>query len=159
MRHSTSPLISLADWLRSGHPFPLRWGDARPALDALWPGAQAELDGEVAAGYPFLELEGVEFYFEGTAFNGLCEICLNVWTWESGAPSVYVDYGWLHRGLTQAQVQAALQAQGVAYQVEPGPAFQTPNLRTAQGVLFAFYSDFEVAADAELMKVYLVPPQ
>ena len=78
--------------------------------------------------------------------------------WPKQNHRLIFDYGWLRRGLTNAQVQAALQAQGVAYRVDPGPAFQTPNLRTTSGVLFAFDSDFEVEADAELMRIYLGLP-
>jgi len=137
----------------------LHWGDSRQSLNRLWPAAQAELDAEVAAGFPFLELDGVEFYFEGDGFDQLCEICIKVWAWAPGDASAYFDYGWLRKGLTNVQVQDALRAQGIAYRVELGPAFQTPNLRTATGVIFGFYSDFDIPAEAEIMNVYLGLPK
>ncbi|HEX8658357.1 MAG TPA: hypothetical protein VF690_12515 [Hymenobacter sp.] len=149
--------ISLTEWIRTGLPSPLQWGATRHDFLRLWPGLHAELDAQ-AAGYPFLMLGAVEFYFQTDTFSDLCEVCIKAWALGEGEQCPYFDYGWLRRDLTNARVRAALQAQGVAYRVDPGPAFQTPNLRTNSGVLFAFDSDFEVEADAELMKVYLGLP-
>jgi len=147
-------LIQLREWLRTGLISPLRWGATARDFIELWPTAQAEIDQLRTNGYPFMVLDGVEFYFTTDTFEDLCEICLKAWTLAPDATSAYFDYGWLREGLTNSQVQAALQAQGIAYQVERGPAFQTPNLRTVAGVLFSFYSDFETEAEAELMNVY-----
>lgn len=148
-------LIQLAEWLRTGSILPLQWGATAPDFVKLWPTAQMEIAQLRANGYPFIVLDDVEFYFTTDTFEDLCEICLKVWTIADDTTATYFEYGWLRRGLTNRQVQAALRAQGVAYHVERGPAFQTPNLRTAEGVLFSFYSDFDTEADAELMKVYL----
>ena len=147
--------IPLTEWFCTGLPSPLQWGATRHDFLRLWPSIQAELNAQTAASYPFLTLGEVEFYFNADGFSDLCEVCIKAWALTEAEPSPYFDYGWLRRDLTNTQVQAALQAQGVAYRVDPGPAFQTPNLRTKSGVLFAFDSDFEVEADAELMKVYL----
>ena len=150
--------IHLTDWFRTGLPSPFQWGATRPDFLRLWPNIHAELDGQAAAGCPYLTLDGVEFYFQSDTFSDLCEVCIKAWSLQEEEASSYFDYGWLRRDLTNTQVQAALQAQGVAYRVELGPTFQTPNLRTESGVLFAFDSELEVAADAELMKVYLGVP-
>ena len=147
--------IEVVDWLRTGHISPLQWGDTAHDLIQLWPTAQEEVDYLQAAGYPFLVLDGVEFYFTTDWLEDLCEICIKVWTLAQNEQSTYFDYGCLHKGLTNRQVQAILQAQGIAYQLEHGPAFQTPTLRTAAGVLFSFYSDFVTEAEAEVMNVYL----
>lgn len=156
IRTSLRPMpIQLAEWLRTGLIPPLRWGATVRDFVETWPTAQAEIDQLRASGYPFIVLDDVEFYFTTDAFEDLCEICLKVWTLAEDATSAYFDYGWLRKGLTNSQVQAALQAQGIAYQVERGPVFKTPNMRTANGVLFSFYSDFDTEADAELMNVYL----
>ena len=149
--------IPLTNWFSTGLPSPLQWGATRHDFLRLWPGIDTELDDQ-AAGYPFVMLDVVEFYFQTDTFSDLCEVCIKAWALAEAEPSPYFDYGWLRRGLTNAQVQAALQAQGVAYRVDPGPAFQTPNLRTTSGVLFAFDSDFAVEADAELMRIYLGLP-
>ncbi|RZK28031.1 MAG: hypothetical protein EOO61_22615 [Hymenobacter sp.] len=147
--------IQLAEWLRTGLLSPLHWGaTARDLVEAL-PAAQAEIDQLRTGGYPFIVLDGIEFYFTTDTFEDLCEICMKVWTLAEDATSAYFDYGWLRKGLTNSQVQIALQAQGIAYQVERGPAFKTPNLRTATGVLFSFYTDFDTETDAELMNAYL----
>ena len=150
--------IPLTEWFCTGRPSPLQWGATRHDFLRLWPGLDAELDGQAAAGYPYLTLGEVEFYFQTDPFSDLCEVCIKAWALAEEEPSPYFDYGWLRRDLTNAQVQAALQAQGVAYRVDPGPASQTPNLRTNSGVLFAFDPDFEIEANAELMKVYLGRP-
>jgi hypothetical protein len=150
--------IPLTEWIRTGLPSPLQWGATRPDFLRLWPGLSAELDAQAAAGYPLLMLDPVEFYFQTDPFSDLCEVCIKAWALAEEEPSPYFDYGWLRRDLTNAQVQTALQAQGVAYRVDPGPAFQTPNLRTQSGVLFAFDTVFDNAADAKLMKVYLGLP-
>jgi hypothetical protein len=147
--------IQLTQWLRTGLISPLRWGATARDLIELWPTAQAEIDQLRANDYPFIVLDSVEFYFTTDTFKDLCEICLKAWTLAPDATSSYFDYGCVRGGLTNSQVQAALQAQDIAYQVERGPALQTPNLRTATGVLFSFYSDFDAEADAELMNVYL----
>jgi hypothetical protein len=148
-------LIQLAEWLRTGQIAPLQWGTSVHDFVVRWPTVAAEIAHLQASGYPYIVLDEVEFYFTANAFEDLCEICIQVWTLSADATSTYFNYGWLRKGLTHQQVQAALQAHGVAYRVERGPAFQTPNLRTAEGVVFGFYSDFEAEADAELMKVYL----
>jgi hypothetical protein len=150
--------IYLLDWLRTGLPSPLQWGATQADFLQLWPDAHAEMDAQAAAGYPFLTLGGVEFYFQTDSFSDLCEICIKAWALAEGERSPYFEYGWVRQDLTNAQVQAALQALGVGYQVERGPTFQTPNLRTTQGVLFVFDSDFETEAGGELMKVYLALP-
>jgi hypothetical protein len=150
-------LIQLAKWLRTGQIAPLQWGTSARDFVELWPTAQAEIAHLQASGYPYIVLDEVEFYFTTDAFEDLCEICIQVWRLPEEVAATYFEYGWLRKGLNNQQVQAALKAQGIAYYVERGPAFQTPNLRTDGGVLFGFYSDFEAEADAELMKVYLKP--
>jgi hypothetical protein len=147
--------IQLAEWLRTGHILPLRWGATAHNLVDCWPSAQAEIEQLRAFGYPYIVLDDVEFYFTRDTFENLCEICIQVWALPEDATSAYFEYGWLRPGLTNSEVQTALQAQGIGYQVERGPECKTPNLRTAEGVLFGFYSDFETEADAKLMKVYL----
>jgi hypothetical protein len=147
--------IQLAEWLRTGHISPLRWGATAHDLVDCWPAAQVEIDHLRAFGCPYIVLDDVEFYFTTDPFEDLCEICIQVWALPQEATSGYFEYGWLRPELTNSQVQAALQAQGIAYQLERGPTFQTPNLRTAEGILFGFYSDFETEADARLMKIYL----
>jgi hypothetical protein len=155
--------IQLADWLAQGSPAPLRWGDPLAAVVAHWPEAKAEVDEQLRRGYPFAYLDEVEFYFEGdkgNEFAQLSEIVIKAWAIAPHDASAYFDYGWLRKGLTLGQVQAALDAAAIAYQLERGPAFNTPNLRTATGVLFAFYADqaYVTPADdaaAELSKVYL----
>jgi hypothetical protein len=147
--------IKLVEWFRTGHISPLQWGSSEHDFSRLWSSAQAEIAQARAAGYPFLMLDSVEFYFTTDCFEDLYEICIKAWTLARNELSTYFDYGWLHKGLTNAQVQATLQSQGIAYQLERGLAFQTPNLRTASGVLFSFYPDFDTEANAELMNVYL----
>jgi hypothetical protein len=149
-------LLQLAEWLRIGHILPLRWGAAAHNLVKFWPvTAQAVIEQLRAFGCPYIVLDDVEFYFTTDALEDLCEICIQVCALLENATSAYFEYGWLRQGLTNSQVQPALQERGLAYQVERGPTFQTPNLRAAEGVVFSFYSDFETEADAKLMKVYL----
>ncbi len=150
--------IELVDWINTGHISPLQWGDTAHHLSQLWPTARGEIADLRAAGYPFVVLDNVEFYFTTDWYEDLCEICIKVWTLAENEQSTRFDYGWLHKGLTNSQVQATLQVKGITYRLECGPVFQTPNLRTVTGVLFSFYSDFETEAEAELMNVYLSVP-
>ena len=102
--------IQLADWLARGRPAPLRWGDPLAAVVAHWPEAEAEVDEQLRRGYPFAHLDEVEFYFEGVEgneFAQLSEIVIKAWAIAPHDASAYFDYGWLRKGLTLAQVQAA----------------------------------------------------
>jgi predicted N-acetyltransferase YhbS len=102
--------IELMEWLRTGHLLPLQWGDTAHDLSQLGPTAQAEINHLRASGYPFIVLDGVEFYFSTDGFEDLCEICIKVGTLAKNEHSTYFNYGWLHKGLTNKQVQATLQA-------------------------------------------------
>jgi hypothetical protein len=152
-------LIQLNDWLLTGRIAPFHWGISKDDLCRILPSAQGEIDELLAAGFPYVVLDGVEFYFTGNTFEDLAEIVIQTWKLDAKHSSTYFDYGWLQSGLKNAQVHQVLKGQNVSYKTERGPHFQTPNLRTSKGILFAFYSDFEHEPDAELMNVYLVNPE
>jgi len=148
--------ISLNDWLRLGTIRPLKWGASLSDFFNLWPTEKAGFEQLIRLGYPFLDLDNIEFYFEDNGFQHLNEVVIKVWCLSQEEASPYFDYGWLRADLSFWQVQAALCQLDIAHAVERGPAYNTPGIRTSSGCLFAFYVDDEQKdEDAILAKIYL----
>ncbi len=151
--------ISLNDWLRQGTIQPLQWGASLSDFFSLWPVEEENFKQLINLGYPFLCLDNIEFYFEGNHFNHLAELVIKVWCLSEKEPSAYFDYNWLRAGLTYAQVRTALSELNILHAIERGPAYNTPNIRTASGCLFAFYADDEQSDENVILaKIYLTEP-
>lgn len=146
--------VSVTDWIRTGRIAPLHWGMSLKEMLTLWPSAQAHADDLLARGYPFFLLDECEFYFLDEELTHLCEVIIKVLNLSQPSHAQYFDYGWLRVGLALHEVRENLNQSAVQYELERGPRFQTPNLRTSHGVLFASDPDFEKEAEAELLKLY-----
>jgi len=148
--------FKITDWIRNGNINPLKWGDSAEDICRLFENSSKEIISLKERNFPFIILDFVEFYFAGDInFVDLNEIIIKPISLYKGVRNKFIDPGWLTCDLSFDIVGKKLSELNVDWYIERGPHFNTPNIRTISGQLFAFDPDREKDNEAELSKIYL----
>jgi hypothetical protein len=146
----------ITEWIKRGDISPLHWGDSLKQIQLLFPNSSDEIASLKGRGYPFIILDFVEFYFSNDKdFSDLEEIVIKAVSLYRGIITEFIDPDWLTCNLTFKIVSEKLNDMKVKWHVELGPYFNTANIRTATGMLFAFDADEENDNKGMLNKIFL----
>ncbi|MDB5276154.1 MAG: hypothetical protein JWR61_1109 [Ferruginibacter sp.] len=148
--------LIITDWIKNGSITPLNWGDSSEEISHLFSNSSGEIISLKQRHYPFIIIDFVEFYFsDDINFVGLNEIIIKPISLYKGIQTKSIDPGWLTQELSFENVSTKLTELQVHWHIERGPYYDTPNIRTESGQLFAFDPDRMEDNDAQLMKIYL----
>jgi hypothetical protein len=148
--------LEITDWIKNGNIFPLKWGDSSIQIEENFKDSVIEIELLRQRNYPFIILDFVEFYFDDDKnYTGLNEVIIKPVSLYNGIVTNFINPNWLTNNLTFTTISAKLTELKIIWEVEYGPAFKTPNIRTSSGTLFAFELDKEKIEDSVLMKIYL----
>lgn len=147
-------LLKITDWITTGEIYPLKWGDSVDIIEKTFPGSSKEIKWLRKLGYPYIQFDFVEFYFDKSGYIGLGEIVIKNVSVYKGIITKFIDPDWLSDDLTFENVSNKLTELKVDWKIERGP-HSTPNIRTISGVLLAFDGDGINDNSAVLIKIYL----
>ncbi|RTQ51501.1 hypothetical protein EJV47_06785 [Hymenobacter gummosus] len=153
--------ISVERLIKEGDISPLRWGMNGDDLARVLPGSFGIIQDYRRQRCPWLDFDGIEFYFDEDFYLGLNQLIIQAWriTRRDWAHHRHFDLAWIRQRLTYRKVLGHLQRLGWAYEVWPsGGAYQSPLLLVQGRAAFLFYYDEVATDDLELCKIVLYNP-
>lgn len=150
--------ISIIKLIKTGNIHPFNWGDSEADFLKVFPEWKELFQKSKNAGFPFITIDSVEFYFETNYYQGLSEIVIKNWNFEEDYKSDYFDIGWLNSELDYKTTKNIIDDKKWSYGLTKGPKYKTPIILTNKWTFFSFHPLTKGNLDenkTELQKIYL----
>ena len=91
--------LDLIEIIRTGNIAPFTWCCSSKEIIEILPESEVVIKDLREREYPFIEIDGVEFYFEEEDYTDLSEIIIKNWNYTKGYKTAFFDIGWLNSNL------------------------------------------------------------
>lgn len=149
--------IQIIEIIRTGSIYPFKWGNSSEDLIKIFPNWKFRIDQLKESKCPYIEIDGIEFYFEKDFYQNLSEIIIKNITFEKNYYSEYFEIDWLNNELNFKQIYGKLNELGWKFELTKSKKLETPIILTKRNVLFGFEDLYENENknESELMKIYI----
>ncbi len=127
----------------------LQWGCSIRDIEKLCSKTKVINQELISRKYPFLSIDGVEFYFENEDFSGLNEVIIQAWRIQQNDFNILFNHDWINDELSLDSVKNKLDETDLSY-IEKEYSFIIDS-----GSTFLFYDTEKPRSKAELCKIVL----